>query len=40
MVSAWVLVALASLAALGCALAAYRLARRPGPRRGTRRTRR
>jgi hypothetical protein len=29
MVSAWVLVTLAALAALWCALGAYRLARRP-----------
>jgi hypothetical protein len=30
MVSAWVLVTLAALAALWCAFGAYRLARRPG----------
>jgi hypothetical protein len=30
MVSAWVLVTLAVLAALACAVGAYRLARRPG----------
>jgi hypothetical protein len=35
MLSAWVLVTLAALAALACAVGAYRLARRPaaGPRR-------
>jgi hypothetical protein len=34
MVSAWVLATLASLASVGCAVSAYRLARRP---RGARR---